>query len=168
MRTRAHPGNFIRDPFPNNQIPVSLFDQSFLAYAKATLPKAGPKLNGDNNAIDPTPLHQDQQEYTVRVDQTIGSNDSAFFRYSSIENDTTSSGGRPGITIQHAIPGRNWGLNYVHIFSPSLVLQAQYGRVKSEDNNVTAFPGLPASVLQAMNFNSPSSPEISAALKWCR
>jgi Carboxypeptidase regulatory-like domain len=150
----AHPGNFIRDPFPNNQIPVSLFDQSFLAYAKATLPAAGPKLNGDNNAIDPTPLHQDQQEYTFRVDQTIGRNDSAFFRYSAIENNTSSSGGRPGITIQHAIPGTNWGLNYVHIFSPSLVLQAQYGRVKSEDNNVTAFPGLPASVLQAMNFNS--------------
>jgi hypothetical protein len=148
----SNPGTFIRDPFPNNQIPVSLYDQSFVAFAKATLPQAGPKLNGDNNAIDPTPLHQNQQEYTFRVDQNIGANDSLWFRYSSIDNDTTSSGGRPALANTHAIPGRNWGASYVHIFSPSLVLQAQYGRVKSEDNNVIKFTNLSASVLGAMNF----------------
>jgi hypothetical protein len=154
--TRPDPaieGGFIRDPFPNNQIPVSLYDQSLVDFAKATLPQAGAKLNGDNNAIDSTPLRQNQQEYTFRVDQNLGMNDSVWFRYSSIENDSTSSGGRPGLTSTHAIPGRNWGANYVHTFSPSLVLQAQYGRLKSQDDQVIIFPGLPASVLQALNFS---------------
>jgi len=51
----AHPGSFIRQPFPNNQIPASLINPQLLLFARTTLPKAGPKLNGDSNAIDPTP-----------------------------------------------------------------------------------------------------------------
>ncbi len=150
----ANPGNFLRDPFPNNQIPVSLFNPAFVAFAKATLPAAGPTINGENNAIDTTPYRQNQREYTFRVDENLGSNDSFFFRYSSIDNTTTSSGGRPGIITALDIPDYNLGVNYVHTFSPSLMLQAQYGRVKGEDNSVTTFPGLPSDVLAAMHFSS--------------
>jgi len=105
----AHPGSFIRDPFPNNRIPASLINPQMLAFARATLPKAGPKLNGDNNAIDPTPLRQNQTEWTARVDQTIGQKDFAWFRYSTLQNDTTSSGGRPSISSTKSNPATNYG-----------------------------------------------------------
>lgn len=151
----SNPGSFIRDPFPNNQIPTSLIDQRLVAFAKATLPAAGPKLNGDNNAIDSTPFHQNQQEYTFRVDQTLGQNNSLFFRFSNIENNTTHSGGRPGLIAEKQDPGRNWGINYVHTFSPSLILQAQFGRAKSSEFGPTRFTNLPASVFDGIGF-SPS------------
>ena len=88
----------MRDPFPEQPDPHEP-DRSELwsSLRKATLPAAGPILNGTNNAIDPTPFHQNQQEYTFRVDQTIGKNDFLWFRYSDIQNDTTSSGGRPAL-----------------------------------------------------------------------
>jgi hypothetical protein len=151
----SQPGSFIRDPFPGNQIPVSMFDPGLLGFAKATLPAAGPILNGTNNAIDPTPLHQDQQEYTYRVDESLGQNNTFWFRYSAIENNTTSSGGRPGLIASKQDPGRNWGISYVHTFSPSLILQAQFGHAKSGEFGPTAFTNLPATVFSAIGF-SPS------------
>lgn len=138
--TRLLPnGSFVRDPFPGNQIPGSMIDQSMITFAKNTLPAAGPILNGTNNAIDPTPFHQNQQEYTFRVDQTIGNNDFAWFRFSDIQNDTTSSGGRPALQAIKTNPGRNWGINYVHTFSPTLVLQGQYGHTTSGETTPTVF-----------------------------
>jgi outer membrane receptor protein involved in Fe transport len=148
-----HPGSFIRDPFPGNRIPANLIDQGLVAFGRATLPAAGPKLNGENNAIDPTPLHQDQREYQFRVDQNIGQNDSIWFRFSNIDNDTTSSGGRPGLLSTKSNPGRNWAISYVRTFSPSLILQAQYGHVTSSEFSPTIFTNLPADVLAAVNFS---------------
>src|SRR5207249_1820222 len=59
----AKPGTYIRDPFPGNQIPASLINAQMVAYAKATLPAAGPKVGGGNqNALDSTPYHQNQRE----------------------------------------------------------------------------------------------------------
>ncbi len=132
-------GTFTRDPFPGNRIPGSLIDQNLVKFAKATLPVAGPRLNGLKNAIDPTPFHQNQQEYQFRVDQTVGNNDFLWFRFSDIANDTTSSGGRPALVGTKSNPARNWGASYVHTFSPSLVLQGQYGHVTSSEFNPTVF-----------------------------
>ena len=130
---------FARDRFPGNRIPASRIDPNMLKFAKGTLPTAGAILNGVNNAIDPTPFRQDQQEYQFRVDQTIGNNDFLWFRFSNIANDTTSSGGRPALQGTKSNPGRNWGASYVHTFSPSLVLQGQYGRVTSSEFSPTRF-----------------------------
>ena len=138
-RPGAVTGTFIRDPFPGNQIPANLIDQNLVKFARGTLPAAGPRLNGLNNAIDPTPFHQNQQEYQFRVDQTIGNNDFLWFRFSDIANDTTSSGGRPALVSTKSNPARNWGASYVHTFSPSLVLQGQYGHVTSSETTPTVF-----------------------------
>ena len=130
---------FVRDAFPGNRIPASLIDPNMVKFARATLPAAGPRLNGLQNALDPTPFHQNQQEYTFRVDQTIGNNDFLWFRFSDVGNDTTSSGGRPALVSTKSNPARNWGVSYVHTFSPSLVLQGQYGHVTSSEFNPTVF-----------------------------
>ncbi len=82
-----HAGQFIRDPFPGNQIPANLMDPNMIAFAQATLPAAGPPLNGLNNALDTTPLQQNVQTYNARLDQNFGTHDNLFFRYSAAASD---------------------------------------------------------------------------------
>ncbi len=77
----AKPGSFIRTPFAGNQIPSNLIDSRMVAYAQAVFPAAGNYNAATNsNAVDTTPVHQTQNEYTFRVDQSFGQKNSLFFR----------------------------------------------------------------------------------------
>jgi hypothetical protein len=151
----ANPGSYIRDPFPGNQIPAGLINPAIVAYAKFVFPAAGAPFdaNGDN-ALDTTPLVETQNEFDVRVDQNFGEKNSAWFRYSFINNDTTTSGGVPHDPKVDAIPARNWGGSYVHLFSPTLVLQAQFARTTVQDNATTKFTTSSASILSQVGFSS--------------
>ena len=151
-RDPSHPGQYLSDPFPNNRIPGSMIDPTMLLYAKTTLPRAGPILNGTNNAIDPTPLRQNVQNYTYRVDQAFKESDFVWFRYSYAVSDTSSSGGRRSLASRSSRPATNYGASWVHTFSPTLVLQAQFGHANSQDNGSTHFQGLPAGFAQSMGF----------------
>jgi hypothetical protein len=150
-----HPGQFIRDRFPNNQIPSSLIDQRMVALAHFMYPTAGPLFNNNTaNAVDTTPLHQNQDEFDVRVDHTFGSKDSAWFRYSFINSIQTQSAGLPGLISTLATPGRNWGGSYVHVFSPSLILQAQYARTTGQHNNTQLFQKSTSDILGQVGFST--------------
>jgi hypothetical protein len=139
--TRANPSGagFIRDPYPGNRIPVSQMDQRNVAYAKATLPAPIATPVADRNALDGTPFKRNQEEYTARVDQTLGRNDSFFFRYSGLELSDEQSGGRQSLVNLAERPARNFGLNWVHIFSPTSTLQAQLGRSRTRQDGRTRF-----------------------------
>ena len=128
--TRADPtraGAFIRDPFPRNQIPKSLFDPGILYYAKTTLPS--PIVTGvvNSNALDSNPYKQSQEEYTARVDQVLRS-DFFWFRYSGSLQDSDGSGGRQALASLVEFRAKNVGVSWVHTFGPSSVLQVQFGR----------------------------------------
>ncbi|MGH9632732.1 MAG: TonB-dependent receptor domain-containing protein, partial [Bryobacteraceae bacterium] len=148
----ARPGSFIRDPFPNNQIPASLLSPQMVAFARATLPAPVATGVSDRNAIDPTPLIQNQEEYTARIHQNLGTKDFIWFRYSGLLLDESRSGGRPALLTTQERPAQNWGVSYARTFSPSLILQAQYGRVKTEDNASTRFRTAPPDVGFANTF----------------
>jgi len=148
----AHPGQFIRDPFAGNQIPTSLIDQNMVKWAQATLPAAGPILNGTNNAIDTTPFHQNVQDYTARVDENLGSKDFIWFRYSAAQQDNTQSGGRPALSSITERPAVNYGTSWVHTFSPTLVTQAQFGHSNTQDNGTTRFVTAPPDIGFAQGF----------------
>lgn len=135
----GRPGAFIRDPFPGNQIPSNLIDPRMAAFARATLPPPTNVGVADRNAIDPTPLRQNQEEYTARIDQNIGANNFIWFRYSGLLLDESRSGGRPALRTTQERPAKNYGVSFVRTFSPSTVLQAQYGRVHTQDNARTRF-----------------------------
>ena len=148
-------GQYIRDPFPGNQIPSNLIDPRMVAFAKAILPAAGAYDQLTNsNAIDTTPNHQTQNEYNVRIDQNFGEKNTVFFRYSAINSLLTAAGGLPGLVKQGSIPGRNWGASYVHIFNPSLVFQVQYARITDQDNSATRFLNAPAGLVSTVGFSS--------------
>jgi hypothetical protein len=150
----ANPGKYIRDPFPGNQVPQNLIDQRMVAYAKFAYPQAGPYLAKSNsNAVDTTPLVQNQDEFDVRVDQNFGSKDSAWFRYSFTNSQVTTSNGLPTLHQIHPIQSRDWGGSYVHIFNPGLILQAQYARITVLDNSETRFIAPTGDIYSTVGFS---------------
>lgn len=148
-----HPGQYIGDPFPGNQIPASLLQPGWVAYAKFAYPAAGPVFNSaGDNAVDTTPSTQQQNEWDIRVDQKIGANDSAFFRYSALNDTSVSSAGLPNDPSTTLLPARNWGGSYVHVFSPSLVLQLDMSHTTMPNISQNFFTKPTTSVVKALNL----------------
>lgn len=149
-----NPGQFIRDIFPGAIIPQSLIDPRLVALAQFLYPAAGPAFNnGASNANDPTPLTQNQDEFTVRVDHTFGAKDSAWFRYSFINSLQTSSGGLPGLPSTLATPARNWGGSYVHIFNSTFILQAQAAKTTGQHNSTARFVKPTSAIISQVGFD---------------
>lgn len=158
----ANPGQYIRDPFPGNQItgtnPITnqpYINPAMVAFAQFVFPAAGPTnpITGDN-AIDPTPVVQTQDEWTARVDQTIGSKSSAWFRYSSINSTVTQSGGVPGLKTSTAFPSRNWGGSFVHTFNPSLIVQVDAGHTIVAHNGETLWTKSTSGIIGQIGFSA--------------
>ena len=160
--------SFTRQPFAGNIIPSNLIDPRMVAYAQAIFPAAGPYFNNNTaNALDTTPDTQTQNEYNVRIDQTFGQKDSMWFRYSRIDSVVSTSGGLPNLVKNDSIPGRNWGGSYVHTFSPSLQLQAQYTRTTVSDDSSDKFTKLnSASVDAAAGFAAGFASNFSGVSGW--
>ncbi len=149
----SKPGGFIRDPFPGNQIPANLIDTRLVNFVKQIRPPLFNTGVGNNNAIDNTPFIQHQNEFTARIDQNFSSKDFVWFRYSALYYDTSGTAGVPVYTHQVTDnPGQNYGASWVHTFSPSLVLQAQYGRSHQETNSTNLYTNVSASAIQALGF----------------
>lgn len=150
----ASPGTYIRNPFPGNQIPPALLSASMTTYAKFIFPVAGPTFDSaGDNALDTTPTTQNQNEWSIRVDQKIGANDSAFFRYSRTGSLVTASGGLPGLLSVTQVPAYNWGGSYVHVFNPSLVLQLLFGHTVYGNLFASKWGKANSDILAAANFS---------------
>jgi hypothetical protein len=148
---------FSRTPYPNNQIPVGNnpgdIQPQIVTFLQSVLPAAGtfdPVFN--SNAFDADPNTQHQNEYNIRLDHTFGQKDSVWFRYSMINSDVLKPTSLPGLTTTETIPGRNWGGNWVHTFSPSLQLQMLFSRTKVSDNSHTKFKTDLGGVIQTAGF----------------
>ena len=149
----GRPGAFVRDPFPGNQIPVSLLDPGALLYARSTLPT--PIVTGvaDRNAQDGTPFSQNQEEYHARVDHTFRERDLAWFRWSGRLSSVKSSAGRPSLPTNNPTSRRNMGAAWVHTFSAATVLQVQFGHSRQFDETITRFRGLPDNFIGSAGFS---------------
>ena len=154
FKTQCVAGTCTRPLFTGNQIPTNLIDQRMVAFAKFVLPPAGEFFNNNTaNAVDPTPLTQNQNEFNVRVDQNFGSKDSAWFRYSFINSTVNTSGGLPDLKTVHPIQARDWGVSYVHVFNPSLILQGQYARITVLDNSSNLFNKPTSDIISQVGFD---------------
>lgn len=153
--TRANPNGagFIRDPFAGNIIPASRINPGTLLYARTTFPAGGAPITADRNALDPSAFRQDQEEYSFRVDRVIGPKDNVFFRFSHSMLDQSASGGRPILASFREFNAFNVGTSWVHTFSPSTVLQAQFGRLENIDNSGNRFRSLPADFARNVGYN---------------
>lgn len=143
------PGQYVRSPYPGNQIPVNPL---MVTWAKAIYPVAGPVIDSaGHNAYAITQNTQTQDEWTARVDQTFGAHDSAWFRYSTSNTVSGAPNGLPGGHTATTIKPTNFGGSYVHVFSPSLILQVQYGRTTATQK-IASLASQSASVISAVGF----------------
>ncbi len=149
----ANPGQFMRQPYKNNQITP---DPNMVAWAKFVYPAAGPIVDtAGHDATDSTPTTQTINQWTARIDQKLGQNDSVWFRYSRDTSVVSESGGVPGLINSVVVPNRNYGGSYVHVFSPSLVLQVLFGRTTVGDNAILEFTKSTQALINQIGF-SPS------------
>jgi hypothetical protein len=148
----ASGGSYTRTPYLNNQVPVGNaqgdIQPQIVSFFQSVLPSAGPfnaALN--SNAFNSDPNTQHQNEYNVRADHNFGSKDSAWFRYSRINSDLLQPGNVPRLDETQSIPGRNWGVNWVHTFSPTLELEVLFSRTTVQDLSLTKMKGVNATSL---------------------
>ncbi len=157
--TVVTPTGYSRTAFPNNQIPADRIDQGMVTWAKFIYPTAGPFFNPTGNgsfsanAVDTTPQVQKFNEFSVRADQTFGSKDSAWFRYSFIDSTLTQSGGLPSLPTSLIINSRNFGGSYVHVFGPTRIAQFQYSHSIVADNGVNEFKAPTADLISAVGWS---------------
>ncbi|HSU31461.1 MAG TPA: TonB-dependent receptor [Bryobacteraceae bacterium] len=152
----AHPGNYIRDPFPNNQIPQNLLNPASLLYAKTLFPAAGSLTASGTNAFDLTPSRVNQDSYNGRVDQVFSERDVLFGRISYYNQNDSNSAGYPGVVNQIALEGWNWTLHETHTFNPTAVLDVHFGRNWGDDLTEKVFSRAPsgfATQLEQLGFS---------------
>ncbi|SEF89991.1 Carboxypeptidase regulatory-like domain-containing protein [Bryocella elongata] len=131
-----------RPAYVGNQIPVSEMDSRAVAYINAifsapiVIPGVSPTT--DNGEIT-DPSRQTQYNYTARIDQHIGTRDFIFFRYSGQTLETVTPGAVPHLFSDNTLPSQQYGLSWLHVFSPSTSMQVQYGRTHVESNILSKF-----------------------------
>lgn len=130
------------DPFANNQVPLSRVDPVARKIADA-LPK--PNTLGAQNYFVAVPNKTDEYRMAVRGDQKLSSKDQMFGRYQVSHQSTPSVSPFTGTilstdssTVQEDY---GWVFNETHIFSPTLVNVARFGRTEDDYTTLLALAG---------------------------
>jgi len=116
--------------FPGNVIPVSRFDP-----VAANLIKLYPAVQTSNLANNFTylsPRNQDVDKWDLRLDQTVGTKDNAFFRYSTHDSFLPDTPNLPAPAygagnLDYITEGINTGAGWNHIFTPNLIMSLRAG-----------------------------------------
>jgi hypothetical protein len=132
-----NPGSYIRDPFPGNIIPASRIDpvaKFFLTPSWIPLPN----LSGTaNNLLQAPSVPTNSDQYTVRIDQHFGSNDTVLGRISETFASNGSYGPYHGLNQYD--PGANPNdptsvnsvLGWTHIFNAATLVDARASYVRA-------------------------------------
>ena len=123
-------GNWVRDPFTNNQIPTNRFNavaSALLAYYPK--PNVTPPSGTNpfaNNYTTQNPTTDTYRNVLAKIDHNFGQRDRMTLRYGYWERwEVRSDNGMPGLAKSGAEPfgqhGPTFAGEWVHTFSPSLV-----------------------------------------------
>lgn len=149
----AHPGYSLIDPFPNNQIPANLINQSMVKYAQAVYPAPVNIGVTGFNGLDSTSNILRQDLASIRFDQQVRSKDTVFVRYTGMTQPFTGSGGFTGYESNRYFHGYNGALSWIHTFSGNGVAQFTFGRNSMEYNNPTTFANAPPTLATELGFS---------------
>jgi hypothetical protein len=113
-----------KQPFPNNQIPVSRFDPATLNMLKFV-----PRASGTGQVVYSLPLSQNYDEYIARGDHSITANDKLVGRYyyDRFFNVGTYGGNLLAYGQGSTISSHNAVIQELHIFSPTLLNDFRFG-----------------------------------------
>ncbi len=128
----AHPGQYLRDPFPGNIIPSNRISPYATAYANLWWPDALPR-NGQltSNFINGTPSKREDNQINTRIDQKLSDSNSLFGRLSWADLNQTNPANFPnafqgtfnkyvGVTISDT-----------QVFNPTTVLDIRLGYLRA-------------------------------------
>lgn len=127
-----------RSPFMSNNISSSI-DQNMLTLVKAMYPAPVTISSSAFNGEDTTPTLTRQNNYSLRLDQTISQSSSAWARLSQFHATQDASGGFKGLVADNISDGQNWGVGYLHTFGASATLQLSAGHVWQNFATTTKF-----------------------------
>ena len=121
-------GRSERQPFPNNQIPRTLLNQSALIYATDLNPRANLAAGviPGNNYFNQGSSQDNGDQWNARVDHQFGKSDNFFARYTDAKNSSASSAipQTPSETTQRIT---NIAASNTHLFSPTFLATARFG-----------------------------------------
>lgn len=145
-----------RPAFAGNKIdPARWFNPIAVKYATMLLPIAPLGAPVTNNYVDRTPASTNQNNFSVRLDETLNLHNSFWFRYSRIGQQATTSSGFPTLLNTTPITAVNWGGDYLHTFNDTTTLNLQIGH--SSDTNISAVRytnGKSADLVSQLGFSS--------------
>ena len=123
-----NPNTFTESPFPGNMIPAGRINAGMLALLNGIYPQANqsPNSSGENNYLAPTKNTTTGDQGTIRVDYMVGAKDSVNGRF-SINRAILSSPSSLANLFQTGFSGENTGATWVHLFSPTLVMDITGG-----------------------------------------
>jgi outer membrane receptor protein involved in Fe transport len=150
------PGNIQAAGTPCNQIPTSMIDQNMVNYAQTLFPAPNltPTPTDPNNGLDTTKSITRQDEGSGRLDHQFSDHDNVWARYSSFRQPVTGSGGFAGLLHDQVTDGYNLALNYVHLFSGSMLAEFHFGRNSVNIDQGSQFAkGSPSLGTQLFNQN---------------
>jgi outer membrane receptor protein involved in Fe transport len=148
----AHPGYSILQPFPNNQIPANLINQSMVNYAQAIFPAPINIGEAGFNGLANTTNILRQDLASIRFDQQVTAKDTFFVRYTGVTQPFIGSGGFTGYLSNVYFHGYNGAASWIHTFSGSAVAQVTFGRNSMEYNNPTLFANVTDSLVSQLGF----------------
>jgi Carboxypeptidase regulatory-like domain/TonB dependent receptor len=153
----ANPGQYLRDPFPNNQIPASLLYTGYTqVYAKALIPQPI-VIPGQPayNAINGQPTLEHDQSVNVRIDHKFSDRDTIFGRYTGYYSPSTAGTNYlPTLSSNNYTRTDTSAFGWVHTFGASAILQVQFGSTNFYTNNSTLYNGLPSDFNSQVGFSA--------------
>jgi Carboxypeptidase regulatory-like domain/TonB dependent receptor len=138
---------------PCNKIPSSMLNQTMVNYANKLFP--APNLTGNPlfNGLDTTKTIIRQDEFNGRLDHQFSQHDNVWARWTEFRSPLTGSGGFTGLVHDQATDGYNVGVAYDHIFSPTSILELQFGRTNMNIDQGSNYVGVPGSFGTQVGFS---------------
>jgi hypothetical protein len=159
-QTQPTPGNYVRDPFPNAQIPLSRISPVALNLFKNPAFYPLPLLNSTSNNWNGAG-HQTIIEKIgdAKIDYTLSSKDSIGGRFSGGENDNTPVSALRVNPTQPTLTGtRSAYVSWVHTFTPHVINEARVGANRFHQTVLTTDTGGIGNFAQQIGIQGGNTP----------
>jgi hypothetical protein len=126
----AHPGSYLRDPFPGNIITdSSRLNSASMAYLNRFYPL--PNLNVASNVFPNLQFsganNTESDIFGGRIDHQFGQNDILFARFNRSKQTLTTPEGLPTYSHYLVNYAQQAAVGYTHVFDPKTLLNFRYG-----------------------------------------
>lgn len=147
------PGSFLRQPFANNQIPSNLINPTMQLFAKTLFPAPVNTGVAGFNGLDTDPIVVAQDEPTLRFDEQVGPHDSAFVRYTGVNQSNNHPNGYANLYQDTWTHESNLVASETHTFGGSAVMTLEFGRTRQEINFLGYFKNAPPNFALTAGFS---------------